>query len=125
MNESVTTLQIVLNILQLRAADVLLPDTYQCGGILGVKKVGTLAEAAGIPCVMHCSHDLGPKTAAMLHIVASTPAFTLANDCTYYGLTDDIVSTPFEIKHGRMQVPESPGLGVEVDMGKLLRYQKS
>ena len=67
----------------------LLPDTYQCAGILGVKKVAALAEAARVPCVFHCAHDLGLKTAAMLHVVASTPGFTLANDCTYYGLEDD------------------------------------
>src|SRR5258705_242041 len=90
LNESVTTLEIVTQILELRAADVLLPDTYQCGGILGVKKVATLCEAANIPCVFHCAHDLGPKTAAMLHVVASGPSFTLANDCTYYGLEADI-----------------------------------
>src|SRR5438874_11128779 len=36
LNESVTTPEVVLQILQLRAADVLLPDTYQGGGILAV-----------------------------------------------------------------------------------------
>src|SRR5207253_2152297 len=39
LNESVTTTEIVLQILKLDAAEVLLPDTYQCGGILAVKKV--------------------------------------------------------------------------------------
>ena len=39
LNESMTTPEIVLQILQLQAADVLLPDTYQCAGIFGVKKV--------------------------------------------------------------------------------------
>src|SRR5581483_617012 len=34
LNESVTTPEVALQILQLRAADVLLPDTYQCFGIL-------------------------------------------------------------------------------------------
>src|SRR6202035_2612262 len=92
LNESVTTTEITLQILQLRAADVLLPDTYQCGGILAVKKVAALCEAAGVPCVFHCSHDLGLKTAAMLHVVASTPCFSLANDCTYYGLEGDIIT---------------------------------
>jgi L-alanine-DL-glutamate epimerase-like enolase superfamily enzyme len=114
----------VLEIIGMGAADVLLPDTYQCGGILAVKKVATLAEAAGIPSVMHCAHDLGPKTAAMLHIVVSTPVFTLANDCTYYGLVDDIVTSPFTIQHGRMRVPEQPGLGIDVDQAKLQRYRK-
>ncbi len=46
LNESVTTPEISLQILQLHAADVLLPDTYQCGGILGVKRLTPLAHYA-------------------------------------------------------------------------------
>jgi L-alanine-DL-glutamate epimerase-like enolase superfamily enzyme len=123
LNESVTTPEIVLQILQLRAADVILPDTYQCGGILGVKKVAALCEAAGVPCVFHCAHDLGLKTAAMLHVVASTPNFPLANDCTYYGLVDDVVTPLHRIDRGFMDVPQGPGLGVTVDEGKIAKYR--
>jgi len=123
LNESVTTPEVVLQILQLHAADVILPDTYQCAGILGVKKVAALAEAAGVPCVFHCAHDLGLKTAAMLHIVASSPGFTLANDCTYYGLEDDIITPLHRIERGFMEAPEGPGLGVIVDEEKLAKYR--
>jgi L-alanine-DL-glutamate epimerase-like enolase superfamily enzyme len=123
LNESVTTPEITWQILQLRAADVLLPDTYQCGGILAVKKVAALCEAAGVPCVFHCAHDLGLKTAAMLHVVASTPNFPLANDCTYYGLVDDIITPLHRIERGYMALPEGPGLGVEVDEGKVAKYR--
>ena len=123
LNESVTTPEVVLQILQLNAAAVLLPDTYQCAGILGVKKVAALAEAAGVPCVFHCAHDLGLKTAAMLHVVTSTPNFPLANDCTYYGLEDDIITPLHRIERGHMEVPEAPGLGVTVDEQKLAKYR--
>lgn len=123
LNESVTTLEATLQILKLDAADILLPDTYQCGGILAVKKVATLCEAAGVPCVFHCAHDLGLKTAAMLHVVASTPNFPYANDCTYYGLVDDIIAPLHKIERGHMQVPEGPGLGVTVDEAKVAKYR--
>ncbi len=123
LNESVTTPEIVLQILQLRAADVLLPDTYQCAGILAVKKVAALCESAAVPCVFHCAHDLGLKTAAMLHVVASSPGFTMANDCTYYGLEDDIIEPLHRIERGHMAVPEGPGLGVTVDEKKVARYR--
>ncbi len=123
LNESVTTPDVVLQILQLNAADVILPDTYQCSGILGVKKVAALAEAAGVPCVFHCAHDLGLKTAAMLHVVASSPNFPLANDCTYYGLEDDVIMPLHKIERGFLAVPEGPGLGVTVDESKLARYR--
>jgi L-alanine-DL-glutamate epimerase-like enolase superfamily enzyme len=123
LNESVTTTEAVWQILQLRAADVLLPDTYQGGGILPVKKAAALCEAARVPCVFHCAHDLGLKTAAMLHVVVSSPGFTLANDCTYYGLEDDIITPLHRIEKGRMPVPEGPGLGVTVDEAKVAKYR--
>ena len=59
----------------------------------------------------------------MLHVVASTPGFDLANDCTYYGLEDDILTTRHVIERGHMRVPEGHGLGVQVDEGKLERYR--
>jgi L-alanine-DL-glutamate epimerase-like enolase superfamily enzyme len=123
LNESVTTPEVVLQILQLHAADVILPDTYQGGGIWNLKKCAALAEAADVPCVFHCAHDLGLKTAAMLHVVASSPGFTLANDCTYYGLEDDVLTSPHRIERGYMTVPEAPGLGVTVDERKGAKYR--
>jgi L-alanine-DL-glutamate epimerase-like enolase superfamily enzyme len=123
LNESVTTMAVVREILAKEAADYLLPDTYQCGGIGAVKLIAEVAATAGVPCIVHCAHDLGPKTAAMLHLAASTPNFPLANDCTYYGLVEDVLVRPFEIRGGRMRVPESPGLGIEVDLAKVRKYQ--
>src|SRR4051794_20664883 len=123
LNESVTTLARVREILAKEAADFLLPDTYQCGGVWATKLVAEVAASAGVPCVVHCAHDLGPKTAAMLHLAASTPNFPLANDCTYYGLVDDVITHPFEIRRGRLTVPEAPGLGIEVDLAKVRRFQ--
>ena len=76
-----------------------------------------------MPCVFHCAHDLGLKTAAMLHVVASSPNFPLANDCTYYGLTDDIITPLHKIERGYLMVPEGPGLGVTVDEAKVAKYR--
>ena len=123
LNESVTTLERVRKILELDAAAVILPDTYQCGGIWNCRLIADLAASANVPCVVHCAHDLGPKTAAMLHLAAATPNFSMANDCTYYGLVDDCISQPFQIHRGRMTVPDSPGLGIEVDLAKVRKYQ--
>ncbi len=113
----------VVPIAQAGAADVLMPDTASAGGIWPVKKVAAVAEAFGLPCVMHCSHDLGLKTAAVAHIVASTPNFILASDTTYHSLVADILATPFSIRNGRIPVPTGPGLGVQVDEEQLRKYQ--
>ena len=123
LNESVTTMEVVRQILDTNAAAVLLPDTYQCGGLWATKLIVDVAASAGVPCVMHCAHDLGPKTATMLHLVASTPNLSLANDCTYYGLEDDVITDPFQIERGELSVSDAPGLGVEVDMDKVNKYR--
>ena len=122
LNESVTSLARVLEILELEAADFLLPDTYQCGGIRAVRSISEAAEAAGVACVFHCAHDFGLKTAAMLHVAGSSANFPLANDCSYYALVEDYLVTPHVIRNGRMRVPHGPGLGVEVDMAKIRKY---
>ncbi len=123
LNESVTDPASAWEILKADAAAFLLPDTPQAGGILPCVKIGHLCEAARIPAIMHCGHDLGPKTAAMVHVAAALPAYSLANDSTYYGLEDDISVEPLKITGGKIAVPQTPGLGVEGCPDKLKRYK--
>jgi L-alanine-DL-glutamate epimerase-like enolase superfamily enzyme len=122
LNESVVDPASVIDIIRQEAAEFVLPDTHIAGGILPCVKIGHVCEAAGVPCIMHCGHDLGPKTAAMLHVAAACPAYSLANDTTYYGLEDDVITDRFQIEKGTLAVPTRPGLGIEVDPDKLRRY---
>lgn len=123
LNESVTDAASVWRILHAEAAEFILPDTHIAGGILPCVQIGHVCDAAQVACIMHCGHDLGPKTAAMLHIAAALPAYRLANDCTYYGLEDDVLCEPFQIEAGCIRVPTVPGLGCDVDPDKLRHYQ--
>ncbi|MDX1944227.1 MAG: mandelate racemase/muconate lactonizing enzyme family protein [Pirellulaceae bacterium] len=122
LNESVTDPASVLAILRADAAAFILPDTHIAGGILPCVIIGRICEAAGIPCIMHCGHDLGPKTAAMLHVAAACPAYSLANDSTYYGLEDDILTERLVIERGTIAVPTRPGLGVVGDPERIAHY---
>jgi L-alanine-DL-glutamate epimerase-like enolase superfamily enzyme len=123
VNMGVETADSVLPLLAKGAADFLMPDTPAAGGVIRVKKIAAVAEAYGVPCLMHCSHDLGLKTAMITHIAASTPNFSGPNDTCYHGLTDDVLAEPLSFVGGRIRVPLGPGLGVEVDEAKLARYQ--
>lgn len=122
LNEAVTDPNSVAAIFKEEAAAFVLPDTHIAGGIQPCAIIGEMCEQAGIPCIMHCGHDLGPKTAAMIHIAAAMPAYSLANDSTYYGLEDDIITEPLTIENGSIAVLDKPGLGIEGDPEKLKRY---
>jgi L-alanine-DL-glutamate epimerase-like enolase superfamily enzyme len=122
LNESVTDPASVWEVLKADAAAFILPDTPQAGGIWPCVKIGHVCEAAGVPCIMHCGHDLGPKTAAMVHVAAACPAYSLANDSTYYGIERDITVEPLPIVRGRIAVPARPGLGIEGDPAQIARY---
>jgi L-alanine-DL-glutamate epimerase-like enolase superfamily enzyme len=125
LNESVIGPASVLDILKTDAAAFVLPDTHIAGGILPCVTIGRICEAAGIPAIMHCGHDLGPKTAAMLHVAAACPAYSLANDSTYFGLADDVITQRLTIERGTMRLPMKPGLGIQCDVERLTRYNVS
>jgi L-alanine-DL-glutamate epimerase-like enolase superfamily enzyme len=122
LNESVTDPASVWEILRADAAAFILPDTPEAGGIWPCVQIGHVCEAAGVPCIMHCGHDLGPKTAAMVHVAAACRGYSLANDSTYYGLVDDVCVELLPIERGKIAVPAGPGLGIECDPEKLRRY---
>jgi L-alanine-DL-glutamate epimerase-like enolase superfamily enzyme len=123
LNESVIDPASVIEIIRQEAADFILPDTHIAGGILPCVTIGRICEAASLPCIMHCGHDLGIKTAAMLHVAAACPAYSLANDSTYYGLADDVITERLVIEGGFISVPDRPDLGVEGDVDKIARYR--
>jgi muconate cycloisomerase len=41
---------------------------------------------------------------------------------TYY-VKEDILTEPFPVKDGKVQVPTTPGLGVSVDLDMLAKYR--
>ena len=61
-------------------------------------------------------------TAAMLHLAAASPGLRDANESSYHQLLADILIEPHVIADGMMTVPQSPGLGVEVDRAKVERF---
>ena len=97
------------------AIDVGVVDMIPSGGLLALKKLAPIAAEHGVSLTHHNSFDFGVKTAAILHVYASTPAFRLPPDTTYYALEDRIIEDPFEFEDGELTVPRDPGLGVTVD----------
>ena len=123
LDESAYTMQDVLTIIRAEAADVILLDPHQSGGLHRCRKAAAIAEAADIPVTFHSGAELGISTAAFLHLAASIPNLMLAVDNQQPNLTDDIVNTPHKIESGSIAVPNGAGLGVTIDPPKLATYR--
>jgi glucarate dehydratase len=108
--------------MRLNAVDVIHGDVHKWGGINASKRLAALCDAFGIGMNLHSGGELGLSTSCHLQLVSSTPEIRHAIDTVYYLMTDDIVTKPFTIENGVMQVPTGPGLGLEVDVEKLERY---
>jgi galactonate dehydratase len=102
-------------LLRLRAVDIVQPDICHCGGLMATRKIAAMAEAAAAGIAPH--NPLGPIAgAAALHLAVSTPNHVIQEEMVgavpWY---EEVVRGPIRMVDGCWQVPEAPGLGVEVD----------
>jgi len=109
----------LFNAISLRAVDAGVVDMESIGGISETVKLAHVAEAANLPLAHHCAWDMGIKTAAIVHTVCALKAFTLPMDSTYHAHAQDPLVSPIQMKQGAYQLPEGPGLGIEVDEEKI------
>lgn len=119
LDESAYTLGDVGNIVRMGAADVILLDPHEEGGLWQCIKAAGIAEAAGLPVTLHSGGELGLSQAAYLHLAAAIPNMSIAIDTEYYYHVDDIIPVPHAIAQGRLPVPTGPGLGVTPELAKL------
>ncbi|NIO03169.1 MAG: hypothetical protein GTN74_00750 [Proteobacteria bacterium] len=124
-HESSWTLYEAMNVIKRDAADIISVEPRMTWGMMATKKAAAVAEAAGLPVIMHSCAELGVATAAFLHIIASTPNFVLANQCMYDWFDDDYIrGGKLQFESGCLRVPEGPGLGVELDRDKMRQYHE-
>lgn len=116
----------LLDLVDMRAIDLFHINPMQNGSLVYCNKLCAIAEAAGIPVTGQSSAaELGVANSQMLHWIASNAAFTRTNDSSTHLLeppSGDIITKEFRTKNGCLAVPEGPGLGVEIDQKKLMKY---
>ena len=109
-------------VIEARAVSILQPDICHCGGLLEAKKIAAMADAAGIGIAPH--NPLGPIAgAAALHFAVSTPNHLIQEEMVgavpwYF----DVVKGPIRRIGGFWQIPDAPGLGIEVDEAECARH---
>lgn len=123
LDESAYTLEDVAAIVRADAADVILLDPHEAGGLWQTIKSAAIAEGADLPVTLHSGAELGISQAAYLHLAASIPNMTIAIDTERAYLAGDVVHNPPVLAGGTFEVPLGPGLGVDVDLDALERYR--
>jgi len=117
--------------IEMRAVDVVQPDILYLGGICRTLKVARMAETANIKGTPH-SANLSLVTIFTLHLMGALAnagpyvEFSIEGP-DYYPWQYGLFSPGFEIKDGRVRIPDGPGWGIEIDREWLARadYLKS
>ncbi|MEJ9229756.1 galactonate dehydratase [Peribacillus butanolivorans] len=105
--------------------DIIQPDLSHTGGILEGKKIAAMAEAYDVAIAPHC--PLGPMAlASSIHLDATTPNFIIQEQSLgiHYNKGMDILdyvknSEIFDYENGYVNIPNKPGLGLEIDEEKV------
>lgn len=98
-----------------RAVAVVQPDVAHAGGISELRRIAAAAEAREIAFAPHC--PLGPVAlAACLHLAAATPNFLCQEHLT---LGETLLTEPFRVHDGFVDLPRGPGLGIQLDEAKV------
>ena len=106
-----------------QAADILNPDVCNVGGILELKEIAAMAEPYFVVISPHNFNSTTVGLAATIQVSAAIPNFLITE---YFvnleELGRDIAKNPFEVKDGYIQIPDTPGLGIDLDEERLAAY---
>lgn len=109
-------------LLALQAVDIIQPDICLTGGLWETKKIAAMAEAAYVSVAPH--NPCGPvATAVNVHFAASTQNFLILE---YHpddeGIRRELVDEPMKLVDGYLELPEKPGLGLDLNEDALVKY---
>jgi muconate cycloisomerase len=124
-DECVFSTHDMLAVAQAAAADVVSLKLVKHGGLVNLRKVAAVAEAAGVGLYGGCLLESSIGAAAHLHAFAGLR--TLGWGCEHFGpqiLTDDLVVEPLRFADFRVHMPAGPGLGIALDADRLRRYAR-
>jgi L-alanine-DL-glutamate epimerase-like enolase superfamily enzyme len=112
----------MLRVVALRAADLVNIKLMKSGGILNALKLNAIAEAAGIPAQVGTMVESSIASAAGLHAaIAMTNVRTVEMGGPLM-LAEDIGDVSAWYRHDMVTVPDTPGLGITVDVDRVRQF---
>ena len=106
-----------------QAADIINPDVCNVGGILELKEIAAMAEPYFVVVSPHNYNSTTLGLAATINASATMPNFLITEYfVNFEELGRDIATQPFQVENGYINLPESPGLGIDLDEESLAKY---
>lgn len=121
--ETLTTKYEFMNFLEVGRPDLVQPDVTRCGGISESMKIYELSRKYGTKLVPH-GFSTGILIAATVHFLAACETTDLIEySQSTSPLFKDLVKNKIKFKDGYVEVPDSPGLGIELDDEVIEKYR--
>jgi D-galactarolactone cycloisomerase len=109
-----------------RGLDIVQPDLFYAGGFLRSLRVAKLAAAHGIACVPHAPRaHAGAATLLQFVALLDRPGEYHEFAANSIGRKSKYAYSPvFDIRDGRIAIPDGPGFGVTYDIDAMRRISK-
>ena len=98
--------------------DIIQPDVIKTAGFTEFRRIAAMASAFNIPITVH---NIQPTVSAVVHLhaCAAFPNVPYAQEYNIepISIRDElpVLKAPLEVKNGYLDVPDGPGLGIELD----------
>jgi D-galactarolactone cycloisomerase len=104
------------------AVDIVQPDCTKCGGLTEAWRIAWMAYEHNVQWVPH-GWNTAVGLAADLHLSAAMPVARYVEYLTPCVYLDEIITVPFRPDaEGFLAIPDSPGLGIELNREALKRF---
>jgi len=97
----------------------------KAGGITNGLRIALIAEAANIRCMLGCMIETRLGLTAAAHVHGATQNIIFADLDGYFEHTFDPIIDGMAVKNGMITLPETPGLGTDVDPAFLKKLKKA
>ncbi len=118
--EAIYTKEAFFECLAKRAADILNPDICAVGGITAMLDIAAMAQPQAVVMSPHNYNSTLIGLAATVHLSAVIPNFRITEYfVNFQDLCSEIATASLSVQDGWIDLPTTPGLGIDIDVAKL------
>lgn len=116
LDESLHTPNDAIKIIKKEAADILNIKLMKSSGIYPAIQINSIAEAAGLNCMLGCMLETKIGITASASLIAGKKNITDADIDSFTYIEDQGIVGGITLENGIVTLPETPGLGIEINL---------